>query len=113
MSGAGAGAATAWRETAGSLILDLRVQPGARTAGIVGLETRDDGRTRLKVKVTAAPEAGKANAAVALLLAKALGLAPRDVALLRGETTRDKTLSLVGDPADLARRLAALVGGGR
>ncbi len=110
MSGAGPGAAaTAWRESGGALLLELRVQPGARKAGLAGLETRDDGRVRLKVKVTAPPEDGKANAAVAALLAKALGLARGDVVLLRGETARDKTLRLQGDPAALAARLEALL----
>ncbi|MEX0758542.1 MAG: DUF167 domain-containing protein [Tistlia sp.] len=91
--------------------LDLRVQPGARAAGLGRLETRDDGRTRLKVKVTAPPEDGKANAAVIALLARALRLPKRDLVLLRGETARDKTLRIEGDPATLAERLGSLVAG--
>jgi len=101
---------SAWRQTPEGLLVELRVQPGARQAGIVGLETRDDGQVRLKVKVTAPPEDGKANAAVVALLAKALGVAKRDVVLLRGAGSRDKTVRVEGDPAALARRLAELVG---
>lgn len=104
-----AGRQLAWQETPAGLLLDVRVQPGARKAGIEGLVRRDDGRTRLKLKVTDPPEGGRANAAVVALLARALGLPRRDLALVRGETARDKTLALDGDPADLARRLAALL----
>lgn len=100
----------AWRRTAEGLLLELRVQPGARRAGIVGLETRDDGQVRLKLKVTAPPEDGKANAAVIALLAKALGVAKRDLVLLRGASGRDKTLRIAGDAELLAQRLAGLVG---
>jgi uncharacterized protein (TIGR00251 family) len=99
----------AWQETPAGLLLDLRVQPNARKAGIEGLEQRADGRTRLRLKVTAPPEDGKANAAVVALLAKALGLPKRDLALVRGETARDKTLAIDGEPGALARRLEALV----
>ena len=48
----------------------------------------EDGQIR--VFVTTVPEGGRANAAVGKLLAKALGLAPSRLELLRGETSRDK-----------------------
>lgn len=112
MSGAPPGPndeATAWHAVAGALLLDVRVQPGARQGGVAGLETRDDGRTRLKLRVTAPAEGGKANAAVAALLAKALELPKGAFVLLRGETARDKTLRIEGDPEALAARLAGLL----
>lgn len=68
--------------------LALRVTPGAR---IEALEIAAD---RLLAKVRAKPEDGKANAAVIDLVARALGLAPSRVTLLRGATSREKLLRL-------------------
>jgi len=45
----------------------------------------------IRVRVTAAPERGRANAAVIKLLAKALGVPRSRLELLRGATGRDKT----------------------
>lgn len=67
----------------------LRVTPrGGRDA----LERGEDGG--LKVRVTAPPEDGKANKAVQKLLAKALGVAPTRLTLIRGATSREKTFRL-------------------
>lgn len=68
--------------------LALRVTPGAR---IEALEIAAD---RLLAKVRTKPEDGKANAAVIDLVARALGLAPSRVTLLRGATSREKLLRL-------------------
>jgi len=48
----------------------------------------------LRVYVTTVPEDGKATAAVAKLLAKALGVAKTRLTLLRGATSRDKTFRI-------------------
>ncbi|QIE47075.1 DUF167 domain-containing protein [Pseudohalocynthiibacter aestuariivivens] len=44
----------------------------------------------LRVYVTVVPADGKANAAIAKLLSKALGVPKSRLTLLRGETARDK-----------------------
>lgn len=62
----------------------MRVTPGARVEAV----TVEDGR--VFVKVRAKPEDGKATAAVAELLAQALGVAASKVELLRGATSREK-----------------------
>lgn len=64
--------------------LPVRVTPGARVESL----TIEDGR--LLAKVRARPEDGKANSAVAALLAAALRIAPSRVELLRGATSREK-----------------------
>lgn len=64
----------------------MRVTPNARRESI-----EIDGE-RVHVKVHAAPEDGKANAAVVALVAAALGLAPSRVEVLRGATSREKVL---------------------
>ncbi|WP_424985271.1 DUF167 domain-containing protein [Microbulbifer sp. S227A] len=47
----------------------------------------------LRAAVTAPPENGKANAAVRALLASAMGVAPSDLALLRGQSARVKVFA--------------------
>ena len=48
----------------------------------------------IRVYVTAVPEGGKATKAVRGLLAKAIGVAPTRLTLIRGETARDKVFRL-------------------
>lgn len=68
--------------------LAVRVTPGARREE---LSVSDSG---LVIKVTVAPEDGKANAAVIALVAKALGVAKSRITLLRGDKARVKLLSI-------------------
>ena len=69
------------------LILSVYVQPGASRAGIVGLHG-----DALKVRVTAQPERGRANQAVARLLARRLDVGPGRIAVQRGAASRHKLL---------------------
>jgi uncharacterized protein (TIGR00251 family) len=85
----------------------LRVSPGAAAAGVVGRHG-----DAWKVRVTARPEAGKANAAVVRLLAETLGLPRRDVTVVSGHGTRDKVVAVTGiSSPELERRLDAATGG--
>ncbi|MDP7413356.1 MAG: DUF167 domain-containing protein [SAR202 cluster bacterium] len=82
--------------------LQVRVVPRAKRNAI---ELDEDGG--IKVRVTVVPERGKANAAVIALIAKALGVPKRNVEVVRGHTSRDKTISIDGVTRDEAlRRLA-------
>lgn len=65
-----------------------RVTPRARKAAI----SRDGGVIR--IAVTAAPEDGRANMAVAAALAHALGVAKTRLSLVRGASARDKQFRL-------------------
>jgi uncharacterized protein (TIGR00251 family) len=67
------------------VLLPVRAQPGARKTGIVG-----EHAGALKVAVTAPPEDGKANKALAEAVRKALGLKRSQVELLTGQASRDK-----------------------
>jgi uncharacterized protein (TIGR00251 family) len=59
-----------------------------------------------KVRVTQAPEDGKANAAVVRLLADTLALRSQDVEIVSGHASRDKTVALEGiDHDEMERRL--------
>ena len=94
---------------AGGIRLRLKVQPKARRAGILGLAPEVEGGAALKVAVNAPPEGGKANAAVAALLADQLGVAKAAVSVVAGATDRRKLVEIRGEPAVLQARLAALL----
>jgi uncharacterized protein len=90
---------------ADGLRLAVRLTPKASAARIIGLIEDGAGGVALKVAVTAAPEAGKANEALLALLAKTLGLKRRDLTLALGAADRRKLVHVQGDPAALTRRL--------
>ena len=71
--------------TGPSTRLKLRVVPGAGRPGIVGRHG-----DAWKVRVTSAPERGKANEAVLVALASVLDVSRRDVDLVAGHSSRDK-----------------------
>jgi len=84
--------------------LAVRVQPGARRAGLAGRLA--DGTWKLAV--TAPPADGRANAAVVELVADVLGLRARQVRLVKGMGSRSKTIEIDGlEAAEIERRLAA------
>lgn len=61
----------------------------------------------LHVRVTTAPEGGKANAAVCALLAKAVGVPKSSVRVVRGESSRHKRVEF---ETLTAAELAAVIG---
>lgn len=85
--------------------LAVRLTPKASAERIIGLSDEADGGVVLKVAVTAAPESGKANAAMLKLLARAFRLPPRDFSVVRGATERRKVVAVAGAPAALAARI--------
>lgn len=64
-----------------------------------------DGTARLRVRVAAPPEKGKANRAVIWLLADVLNVAPRDIEVVRGDISRAKTVQIAAAEADIRDRL--------
>lgn len=80
------------------MLLRLRVTPNAGRDVIEGFEALADGTTVLRIRVSAVPEKGKANAAVIALLAKALRLPKSAISLVSGDTARLKTVRIDGDP---------------
>ena len=79
----------------------VRVTPRASHDDIAGFD--DTGV--LRVRVTAPPVDGAANEAVAKLLGRALGLAPREVVLARGGRGRLKHFDLPISAEEARRRL--------
>ncbi len=74
--------------------LDIRVQPRASRNAIEVDGERPD--VKIIVRVTAAPESGKANDAVVALLAKRLRVPRRSIRIVRGHKSRNKRISMEG-----------------
>ena len=72
-----------------AITLEILVQPRASRAKIGPMH---DGR--VKIAVTAPPVDGEANAAVIELLARRLGIARGDIAVIAGAGSRRKTLRI-------------------
>jgi uncharacterized protein YggU (UPF0235/DUF167 family) len=82
--------------------LRLRLVPGSKEPGVFGRYGE-----AWKLRVTAAPERGRANAAAVRLLAKRLGVGTDAVKLVAGHGSRDKVVEVTGiAPAEAERRLA-------
>jgi len=99
-------AGAAWLAAAGGVTLWLRLTPKGGRDALEGTETLSDGRVVIKARVRAAPEDGRANAALIALLAKALACPKSAVSIVSGETSRAKKIFVAGDPAVLAKALA-------
>ena len=78
-------------EHAGAITIDIVVTPRASRAKLGPVH---DGR--LKVAVTSPPVEGEANQAVIELFAKTLRVARSTISIVSGETSRRKTVRIVG-----------------
>ena len=86
---------------ASPILIPIKAVPGARRDEVVGMLGE-----RLKVRVSAPPEDGRANKAICTLIAAALGVKPRQVEVVAGSTSPEKTLRIEGaDPHAVARLL--------
>ncbi|MGA8825523.1 MAG: DUF167 family protein [Pseudolabrys sp.] len=99
-----------WSLTANGVTLTIRLTPKGGRDAIDGVEVMSDGRTVLKVRVRAAPSEGEANAALIRLIAKAMGVPPRNVVLAAGATGRLKRLMISGDGPTLVAALEKIAG---
>jgi uncharacterized protein (TIGR00251 family) len=77
-----------------TLILSVRIQHKARADEIVGPSDDGQGGENLKIRITAPPVDGKANAHLIKFLAKAFGVAKSRVQVASGETGRNKSIHI-------------------
>ncbi|MFC5694943.1 DUF167 domain-containing protein [Pseudomonas sp. GCM10022186] len=80
---------TWYRWSGEDLILDCHLQPKASRDEFAGLHGE-----RLKIRLTAPPVEGKANAHLMAFLAKAFGVAKSQVSLESGELNRQKRVRI-------------------
>jgi uncharacterized protein YggU (UPF0235/DUF167 family) len=98
-----------WTVGTGGLAVVVRLTPKGGRDAIDGIEQMADGRSVLKARVRAAASEGEANAALVALVARALGVPPRDVTLVAGATARIKRLTIAGHGPTLAAALEKIV----
>jgi hypothetical protein len=92
-----------WRALPDGVSVAVKAQPKSRRPGIQGRVGAS-----LRIGVTEAAEGGRANRAVCAVLAEALRVPKSSVAVTLGQTSREKTLRVAGDPAGLVSLLEAL-----
>ncbi len=93
------------RRVRDGITVAVRLTPKAKASRIAGLAAQADGAVALKASVTAAPERGKANAALLAMLAKAWRLPKSSLRVVSGATGRRKLVAVAGDPDTLQRTL--------
>jgi uncharacterized protein len=82
--------------------ITVTVSPGASRSELIG--RHGDG---WKARIAAPPERGRANAALVMLLATALGVRRDQVRIVSGETARRKVIQIEGlEETEVTRRLA-------
>jgi uncharacterized protein (TIGR00251 family) len=83
--------------------LEIKAFPGASKTELAGFKDN-----RLRIRLAAAPEDGKANAELLNFLSKMLGCPKRDLRLVSGEKSRLKVVSL---PLECLAKVEGIVGG--
>ena len=85
------------------MIISVRVYPNAPTSEVSGFVN-----DVLQVKIKAPPVRGKANQELVALLSRLLGVSKGKIAIVRGQTARNKVLSIDGlNPDDILKRLSS------
>lgn len=93
----------------GPLTLSIKAVPNSSRDQIAGTLDLPAG-PRLKVRVSAPPEAGKANKAIIKLLARELGCRPADVEVTAGSSSPEKTITFAEGSVSQAQLDALLEG---
>jgi uncharacterized protein (TIGR00251 family) len=89
------------REVDGGVVFFTKIVPGSSKTAVCGLL---DGM--VKIKVSAAPEKGKANQCLAEFLVKQLGVKKNAVSIISGQTNPVKQVQVLGISAEsLLKRL--------
>ncbi len=97
-----------WAVSADGLLVTVRLTPKGGRDSVDGIARLSDGSAVLKARVAAAPTEGEANDALIRLLARRVRVAPRDVTLVGGATSRIKRLLIRGNAVAIAAELEEL-----
>ena len=85
------------------LTIKIKVEPRSSKSGIVGPYG-----DALKVKLTSPPVEGKANKELIEVLAKAFGVAKKDVEIISGQSSKNKIVKLLSVPSKAEALLSKL-----
>jgi uncharacterized protein (TIGR00251 family) len=93
----------------------IHLSPRAKSDRLLGVSPEAEGGRTVKASVTAPARDGQANEALLQLLAWAWRLPRRDLSIVVGAASRNKTVRVAGDPRQLLVKLsgeiASLPGG--
>ncbi len=92
------------------IVIHVRLTPKSNAARVAGVERYGE-KPVLKAHVTAAPEDGKANAALTALIAGWLGVPKSRVTVTSGQKSRLKTVAVAGNPLELIAKVELLLAG--
>jgi uncharacterized protein (TIGR00251 family) len=98
-----------WTVTPEGVVLAVRVTPKASRDGIDGVIKDAEGKVWLRVRITAPPEDGKANAALIRLFSKIWKLPKSSFDIISGDTARTKRVLMRGDGVLFATRVAVML----
>jgi len=97
-------------QTERGFFVNIRLTPGAKHDEIQGLYMAPEGQLYLKVNVRSVPEKNQANDALISFLASELHFPKINIALVKGETSRLKTLLFQGEEGkNLSQKLEHLI----
>lgn len=94
-----------WQQDGAGIRIAVRATPRASKSALLPGTS-----AHFAARIAAPPVDGAANAALIELVAKAFGVAKRDVTLIAGDSARIKRLSIAGDAERLAGIAARLYG---
>ncbi len=92
------------------IVIHVRLTPKSGAARIAGAAHHGE-QLVLKAYVTAAPEDGKANAALSALIGGWLGVPKSKVTVASGRKSRLKSVAVAGDPGALIAKVEQLLAG--
>lgn len=87
------------KETKDGLVASIRISPNAKKNEII-----KEGEV-VKIKITAQPIDGKANKALVEFLSKNFKIPKTSIKILKGETSKDKTILFMTDNAEKVKNL--------
>ena len=100
-----AGPASPFEPHAEGVRVRIRLTPKAGANRFGGVFVDAAGRARIKARVTAAPEKGKANTALLKLLSKSWGVGMQRLHLITGHKDRNKTVLVAGGTGEVLAML--------
>lgn len=103
--------AVSFERVANGIKVRARLSPRGDDDRLEGIAALANGRACVRARVAAVPEAGKANGALAALIAAAAGVPKSRVSVAAGAKDPVKTLLVEGDPAVLLSRLRTYLEG--
>lgn len=98
-----------FRDKDAGVAIYVRLSPNASQNRLAGVIETGDGICRIKARVCARPEGGKANKALLKLLAKQLSLPISSLTFAAGHKDRNKTILASGDKRAIKQAIIAFM----